>query len=480
MYKSCLWELLQICPSCSRLGSVEIHHRNGTMVEIKHSCYFCANDFKWQSQPMLGHLAAGNLHISAAILFSGASQTKCLRVFEFLGVNIFTPRTFTRHAQDLLYPTIYLSWQLEQRTILNDFAERGGQLVLACDGRADSPGHSAKYGSYTVLETSVNKIIHQELVQSNEVGSSNAMEKEGCLRSMSFLARKGLTINTVVTDRHPQIQKLLREKMPETKHYFDGWHIGKSLGRNLESIAKEKDCEEVRPWIKSITNHLYWSAASSGGDSELVISKWMSVVEHVQNIHTNCYHAPLADDQRNKKWLKPGSKAAVRLEEVVSKTRFIKDVGKISPQIQTSGVEGYHSLIIQFAPKNVVFGFKSMLARLLLAALHYNYNSSRSQGKNADGSLKHAIRHPKFKKGGYTVVSIKEKCSYEYVSGLIELLFNQVATNPEEFQLPWDAVEVPPPLNSEYFHPEKSVAVKQHVSRYNCEKKVDSGQAKFQ
>ncbi len=96
---------------------------------------------------------------------------------------------------------------------------------------------------------------------------------------MSFLARKGLTVNTIVTDRHPQIQKLFHDKMPETTYYYDGWHIGKSLGCNLESVAKEKDCEEVRPCIKSITNHLDWCAGSSGGDAYLVISKWMSVVE---------------------------------------------------------------------------------------------------------------------------------------------------------------------------------------------------------
>ena len=71
------------------------------------------------------------------------------------------------------------------------------------------------------------------------------MGKEGCLRSISFLARKGLTVKTAVTDRHPQTQKLFCDNMPETNHYYDGWHIGKSLGHNLESVAKEKDCEEV-------------------------------------------------------------------------------------------------------------------------------------------------------------------------------------------------------------------------------------------
>ena len=39
------------------------------------------------------------------------------------------------------------------------------KLVLGGDGRADSPGHSAKYGTYSLLELLCNKIIDFRLVQ---------------------------------------------------------------------------------------------------------------------------------------------------------------------------------------------------------------------------------------------------------------------------------------------------------------------------
>ena len=38
-------------------------------------------------------------------------------------------------------------------------------LVLGGDGRADSPGHCAKYGTYTLMDLKSNKIVHIELVQ---------------------------------------------------------------------------------------------------------------------------------------------------------------------------------------------------------------------------------------------------------------------------------------------------------------------------
>ena len=38
-------------------------------------------------------------------------------------------------------------------------------LVLGGDGRCDSPGFSAKYGSYSFMELDYNVVLHVELVQ---------------------------------------------------------------------------------------------------------------------------------------------------------------------------------------------------------------------------------------------------------------------------------------------------------------------------
>ena len=38
-------------------------------------------------------------------------------------------------------------------------------LVLGGDGRADSPGHSAKYGSYSVIDLKQSKVVDIKLVQ---------------------------------------------------------------------------------------------------------------------------------------------------------------------------------------------------------------------------------------------------------------------------------------------------------------------------
>ena len=47
------------------------------------------------------------------------------------------------------------------------------------DGRCDSPGYSAKYGTYSLMHTATNLIIDFQLTQCTETTSSVAMEKHG-------------------------------------------------------------------------------------------------------------------------------------------------------------------------------------------------------------------------------------------------------------------------------------------------------------
>lgn len=54
-------------------------------------------------------------------------------------------------------------WNQEQASLLEE--ARANPLRLAGDGRADSPGFSAKFGTYSVLDLETTKIVHFELVQ---------------------------------------------------------------------------------------------------------------------------------------------------------------------------------------------------------------------------------------------------------------------------------------------------------------------------
>ncbi len=52
------------------------------------------------------------------------------------------------------------------------------------------------------------------------------MEKEGLVRSLEVLKKK-FKIATLVTDRHPQIAKWMKQNAADTDHRYDIWHLAK-------------------------------------------------------------------------------------------------------------------------------------------------------------------------------------------------------------------------------------------------------------
>lgn len=59
------------------------------------------------------------------------------------------------------------------------------------------------------------------------------------------------------------------------------------FSRRLFAAPNEHDCHDLRPWIKSVTDHMYWSATSTPvGQGPIIVAKWESVASHVQNVHT--------------------------------------------------------------------------------------------------------------------------------------------------------------------------------------------------
>ena len=101
---------------------------------------------------------------------------------------------------------------------------------------------------------------------------------------------------------------------------FDVWHVSKGmllcwncnsvvesafillgLLKKLDAAAYERGCFAIQPWISSINNHLYWCAATCRDqEQELKVTKWRSVINHMQDIHEGhnpqfprCQHPPI-------------------------------------------------------------------------------------------------------------------------------------------------------------------------------------------
>ncbi|XP_061192241.1 uncharacterized protein LOC133200466 [Saccostrea echinata] len=233
VFESHLLELFKSCPSCASLCLFQIKKIIGSLVKVDQTCGTCGYERTWDSQPITGSVTSGNLLLSAAILFTGLLTSKALRFMEHINIQTITPNTFFQHQKHYLHPSICSVWKTFQDNYFQKMIESGKDLTIGGDGRADTPGHSAKFGSYAILNLELSPVINVQLVQSNEVKSSYHMEKEGFIRSINFIKEKGLKIAEIVTDRHVQIVKHVREEMPETIHHFDVWHVAKGLKKKV-------------------------------------------------------------------------------------------------------------------------------------------------------------------------------------------------------------------------------------------------------
>lgn len=89
---------------------------------------------------------------------------------------------------------------------------------------------------------------------------------------------------------------------------YDACIIG--VKKKLKALAKQKDCDIVGEWSKSIINHLYWCAMTyNDGNQEMIQDKWLSLINHIHNKHRHsglfkkCAHPRICRRVR-KKWFK--------------------------------------------------------------------------------------------------------------------------------------------------------------------------------
>ncbi|KAF4097383.1 hypothetical protein G5714_021391 [Onychostoma macrolepis] len=468
VFESCIRELLGSCPNCKTKCADQIRQM-GTFVAFTQICEKCQYHRQWQSQPIVGSTPVGNLLLSAATYFTGGSFVQLQKIFKAMNLQMTKYSTFRKHARNLIEPTIIHKWNRDQLNLITQLQQQG-KIPLAGDMHADTPRHSAKFGSYTLMHVETNKILDLQLIQSSEVGGSYHMEKEGLKRCLDKLESNGLAVDYIITDRRPHIQKYLRER--SITQFYDVWHFEKGLSKKLDKLSQRKDCKVLKTWLHSIKNHIYWSATSSVSGPEKV-AKWTSLLNHIQNVHVHekplfpkCEH-PDRVSRDQKKWFQPGSVELHKLEKVLNNKRVLKDVEKLSHHFQTSSLEAFHSLILRFAPKKGVFPFIGMLCRLYLAAMHYNENADHDQATTTIGQAVFKFLLPKSKMGECTAKPVKTEPAYNYVDDLISLLVHKVCLDPTPYTEELHAVPIPPPPSSQFEKPSKEDVTARHVSCFS-------------
>ncbi|XP_077094810.1 uncharacterized protein LOC143746700 [Siphateles boraxobius] len=401
-------QLQQLLRHCSKCGSLIVQeemrelHNDGSQLTLELACINGCS-YRWQSQPPGKHCKGiGNLLLSASVFFSGIHFAKFERFCHNMNLKTISAETYATLRKRYVFPVIEKTWNNEQSTVFTTMTNQQ-EVVLCGDGRCDSPGHSAKYCTYTFMDALTEKVVDFKVVSCTQVSSSNTMEIKGFKDALQTMEENGVKVSTISTDRHPQIVKEMRVNNPEKHHQFDPWCVAKGLSKKLAKAAKTKECEGLAEWITSIINHLWWCAQTCEGNAELLRERWVSIVHHVTNRHEwpgnryyhKCPHEPLDEAvQRGKLWLKPGSVAHNSLVKTVTDKRLLKDLDNLTECVHTTTLEVYHSMYLKCLPKRTHFGYDLMVHASILAALDHNNNVNKEQAVYQDGE---SVDEPKFK-----------------------------------------------------------------------------------
>ena len=445
VFESQLMQLFQRCHSCGLEVKLKTSIR-GTLLVVNGVCPD-GHILHWQSQPMVRGMAAGNLLLPAAVLLCGLTFTSIANLADVFNLAVFS----------------------------------------------ESPGYSAKYGTYTLMDSATDLILDYSLVQVSEVGSSVAMEKEGLQRCLDKLLTQGVAINSIATDRHTGVASLMKKEYSFVDHQYDVWHMAKGVTKKLAKKAKTKHCGQIYPWIQSISNHLWWAAQTCNNDAQLLVEKWKSIVYHISNVHEwdsdpkalfpKCVHQTLSsEEERSRKWLRSGSVAHSALRKVVLQDTLLRDMKKLVGFHHTGSLEVFHSLLLKYCPKRQHFSYVGMQARIELAILDHNYNTQRKQATTKDGTkiiilhlcltyiftegkARYLIVFPKGRKSWVAKPILEEK-DYTHLCHIMEDVVQLRLDEHRQELFDYDKSDFIPQNIASIERPPKQEVITQHISRF--------------
>ena len=147
--------------------------------------------------------------IAAGVLISGNSFDKMALFGRFLGLRLISKSTYNRVQTHIIVPELKRYWEQMKLEIWDILS--GESVILCGDGRNDSPGHSAKYCMYALMEQFLEIIVDVEVVDKRETGGvSTNMEVLGLKRIMERLVGN-IVMSELVTDASAAVIAMVRK-----------------------------------------------------------------------------------------------------------------------------------------------------------------------------------------------------------------------------------------------------------------------------
>ncbi|XP_045924698.1 uncharacterized protein LOC123982845 isoform X3 [Micropterus dolomieu] len=361
--------LLKTGVVCDCVAPFEINITSkGTATSVEWICPNGHSLWRWNSQPVMKcGTQAGDFLLSTNILLSGNDYAKVTLLFKFMNMGMVKKNTFVSIQDAYCVDTVKSFWE-----------ERRTEALSGLQGK-----------DVVVLENDTKEIIHVATINKQQTScNSVVMEKEGFIETVDKLTSE-IKQEEICTGANAQITALMnpdegRYKDVGIHHSLDMWHGAKNL-------------------VKKI-------AAAS----------WVDIIHHVCDICTwtmgRCQHGHL-EETRGKAWIQRDSRCHKALVDIVLNERWLKDVHKYLRFRSNTDLEVFQNHILMYASKRITFSPPVYEARVLLAALDYNFHRNRPTLKTAEGKEIFRRLH-KTKSRRHRLYALKSKNTCAYISDL--------------------------------------------------------------
>lgn len=199
--------------SCSGVCKVVNYKLSGGVLRVSWEC--SSNHYGyWVSSQVLcekngQEIYSTRLLLALGVIMSGSHYDKLMLFSKFLGLNFISRQTFQRIQKLYIIPSITSFCEDMKSEIWKVLTKE--QLVLCGDGRNDSPGHSAKYCVYVLMEQFLDVIVDIEVTDKRQTGGvSTNMEVYTLKKLLERIVGK-LLVSEIVTDASTAAMKLVRD-----------------------------------------------------------------------------------------------------------------------------------------------------------------------------------------------------------------------------------------------------------------------------
>lgn len=186
----------------------------GTVLEITCSCG--NNHFRtWTSSEVLHYENNNRIYVNdsmlaASVIVSGNNYAKFKLLCQALGLSLISESTFLHFQKHCAAPVVEEVWR-DMNNVVKQVFKAYEDNCLCGDGHNDSPGQSARYCVYTLMEYFTSAVIDFEVIDKCETGgNSTTMEKEALCRLLENLVTV-FPFDELTTEASSTVIKLVRD-----------------------------------------------------------------------------------------------------------------------------------------------------------------------------------------------------------------------------------------------------------------------------